>query len=205
MKPILAAALIFGATCTSLAGATDAPALFTLGETRIGGYLGIGAKYTHVDGDPAGFLDLRAAVTIDGDWAVGLSLSGLSYEKKLQALVTDGTYHLYAGYSGVTVERIMTFGSDVKSSVSLLLGQGETYYRYDNDYRKEKRWTEETIDRTTFSVMEPGIGIHYRLGGNFWLGATASYRWTSPVRMIGTSESIFRSFNAGLALTWGVF
>lgn len=177
----------------------------TIGSTTIGGSVSVGARYSTLEKQTIGFLDGKAGITIDGTWGFGLGFAGLYYDKTLSALVTDGTYHLTAGYSGIYVERIFHMTDDLMGSVGILMGQGTICYQYDKAFQKEKRWTDEVIDQTTFAVFEPAVSIQYRLGASFWMGITASYRNTSPIRLLGTSESILRNGTAGLTARWDVF
>jgi hypothetical protein len=54
-------------------------------------------------------------------------------------------------------------------------------------------------------VFEPGISAQYRIGSNFWLGITATIRNSSPVQLLGTSESILRKGGVGMNARWDVF
>lgn len=194
------------ATGTIRAQDTPAPSHgVTIGSTTIGGTVSLGGRYSTLEKRSIGFLDARAGITIDGAWGGGLGFAGLYYDRALSTLVPDGTYHLTAGYSGIYVERIFRLTDDLKGSIGVLMGQGTICYQYDKEFRKEKRWTDEVIDQTTFAVFEPTVIIQYRLGGNFWLGMTASYRNTSPIRLLGTSESILQNGTAGLTASWDVF
>lgn len=199
--------LILGlATCTARAqAAAPSDEGVKIGNTTIGGVLGVGGRYSTLEKQTVGFLDGRAGITINADWGIGLGFAGLYYDKALSTLVPDGTYHLTAAYSGIYVERIIRMGDDLKASVGILMGQGTIMYQYDNDYRKDKVWTEEVIDQTTYAVFEPSVSIQYRLGASFWLGLTASYRNTSPVRLLGTPESVLRNGTAGITASWDVF
>lgn len=202
-KLLLIVSLVLAATL--IAQPKEKNHLFTLGETNLGGYVALGGKYTTVNSDNAGILDIRAALTFDSGWAIGLGASGFSYDKKLNALVTDGTYHLEAGYAGLFVEKIFSITDDLKFSASVLMASGLTKYRYDKDFRKNKTWVEETIDQTTFFVTEPGIEITHRIAGNWWIALSGSYRLSSPVEMIGTDEEIFKNFGVGINLKYGLF
>jgi len=179
--------------------------LFSIGDTKLGGYLGTSMKYTNILDKPAGFMDFKAAVTLNGNWAFGVSASGLYYDKKLNTLVSDGTYHLYAGYVSVFVERIFSINEDFKFSLSISSGQGEAYYQYDKEYHQDKIWSEEIIDKTTFYALEPAMEIQHRVSGNFWLGLTGTFRSTSPIKLLGADESMLRKFTGGLTFKWGVF
>jgi hypothetical protein len=179
--------------------------IYQLGDVKLGGYVGTSLKYTSFENKPAGFMDFKAAVTINSRWAVGVGVSGLYYDKSLSALVDDGTYHVYANYSSLFVERMIPLNDELILSLSITSGQGEVYYQYDRDFRGDKLWSEEIIDKTTFWVFEPGIELQYNVGGNFWLGMTGSYRSTSPIELLGASEDMLKQFNGGLTFKWGIF
>lgn len=204
--------LLFVLLLTSGLSAQDAvqkDALWTItrGEHqyRIGAYAGINTKYSTYDSDPAGYLDLRAAVTLNGKYALGFSASGLYFDKKLRRVVNDGTYHIYAGYAGLFFARMFRVNEDMKLALSIFTGQGEAYYQYDKDYRENRPWYQEVIDRETFHVIEPGIEIEHRLKGNFWIGLTGSYRFTSPVELISTKDDLFQTFSYGISFKYGIY
>jgi hypothetical protein len=179
--------------------------IFTLGEKNIGAYVGTSGKYTTINSEAAGFLDFKGAIVLNSNWAVGLSLSGLYYDKPLDKLVNDGTYHLYITYGGIYLEKLFSLTENLKFSLALQTGQGEIYYQYDKDFRKEKLWSEEIIDRTTFHYWEPSLDIQYRLTGNYWIGLTGSYRNTPPIHILGTDESFLQNFSGGLTFKYGIF
>lgn len=179
--------------------------LFKIGETEFGGYLGFTGKFTNVADDPAGFADIKAGLTFSDTWAAGLFVSGLYYDKKLDNLVNDGTYHLYLSYGGIFVEKYFPLNNNITLAVCIQSGGGEAYYQYDKDYRKEKRWSEEVIDRTTFHVLEPGIELLYHIGENYRLGISGSYRSGSPLELISTDNELIHNFNGGISFKWGIF
>ena len=179
--------------------------LFTVGKHKLGGYVGTGGRISSVFSETAGFADVKVGIVFNGKWTVGLTGSALYYDKGLNDLVDDGTYHLNVGYTALFVERLFSLSDRFKLSVSIASGSGEAFYRYDKNYRKEKVWSEEYIDRTTFSMFEPALEIQYRIKGNFYLGLTGSYRNTSPLQLIGASESLLREFSGGVTLKYGIF
>lgn len=212
----LAAIILFTTTAiTTTAVAQDrmtptaqetSPGLFTTsGGHEIGLTLGVGGRYTTLFGDDAATLDLRGAFTVDRRWVVGLTGSAFNYDHTLSELVDDGSYRFEAAYGGLFVERWFGLGDDVILSLGVATGYGEAVYRYDKDFRTEKLWTEETIDRTEFAFFEPSIGLQVRVAGRIWLGAVASYRNTSPVQLLGTPETVFQKWSAGLQLGYGLF
>lgn len=183
----------------------DKTSLFMLGDTEVGLYLGTAARYTKLFGEDAGLLEFRGALTFDRRWSVGLMGAGLWYDRSLHELVDDGSYRIEMAYGGLFVERMFNLSDDFILSVSVATGYGEVKYRYDKEYRMEKRWTEETIDQTTFAFFEPTVGVQFRLGGHWGLGLAGSYRNTSPVELLGTDKGVFRKFSGGVTLTYGLF
>ncbi len=201
-KILFIAVLLFA---TSIYSQSKNNYVVSIDGTKLGFYLSTSGKYSTINSEAAGYLDYKGAVTINEKWAIGFSGTGLYYDKGLGKLVSDGTYHLYISYGALFVERIFTLSDDLKFSVSIQSGYGEAFYQYDKDYRKDKVWSEEIIDRTKFYIFEPGIELDYRVSGNFWIGVTGSYRNTSPLELIGTSETLLQKFNGGLSFKWGIF
>lgn len=179
--------------------------LFKIGDTPIGGYIGVNGRYSTVESNSVGFLDGKIVAVINENWGVGFSFSVLNYDRTLTKLVDDGSYRLNAGYAGIYVERIFSLGDDFRFAVSITSGMGETYYQYDKDYRDDKVWTEEIIDKTTFAIFEPAIEFDYNLGGNYWIGIMGSFRNTSPLDLLGADEQLFQKFTGGITLKYGLF
>ncbi len=184
---------------------TENKAIATLGKHRIGGYLGLGAKSASVFDETTSMGDFRVGVTLDARWTLGLSASGLYYDKKLSALVSDGTYHFYAGYTGLFIERTFSIAKNTKINLSWLMAQGLAYYQYDKDYRRSKVWSEEIIDAADFYMNEPAVELQQRVAGRIWLGVTASYRWSSPVWLVETSEDVMRGLSAGMSVKYAIY
>lgn len=195
--------LVFAAALT--AQTPESYGYFKIGGVELGGYIGMNTKYTEVCDNSAGMLDFKGAVTFESGWAVGLNFSGLWYDRALDEIVTDGSYHLSSGYGGIFVEKMFNVTDDFKLSLSLLFGQGNIEYIYDKQYRDDKVWYEETIDKTTYHLTEPGIEFSYRIASNWWIGVNGSYRMASPVKMIGTDEDVMRNFSSGITVRYGIF
>ncbi|MDT8323619.1 MAG: hypothetical protein RRA94_05885 [Bacteroidota bacterium] len=199
----LAIALLVFTAAT--ARAQNQETLFTMGDTEVGLSLGTAARYTTIFDDDAGLLEFKGLLTFDRTWAVGLMGAGLWYDKSLHDLVDDGSYRIEMAYGGVVVERWFSLSPDVIFSLSVATGYGEVKYRYDREYRKDKIWTEESIDQTTFAFFEPGVALQLNLSGRLWLGVSGSYRNTAPVELLGTDENVFRKFSGGVTVTYGLF
>lgn len=205
MKHICMIALFISLTATGLFGQEEPNYLFQWGDYNIGVYASLGTRISELDNNAVGWLDARAAIVIDGAWAIGIQGSGLYHDKKLDDLVADGTYHLSSGYTGIFIERMFPLGDDIRFSLSITSGAGVARYQYDKEYQKAKVWKDEIIDEVTFAVFEPGFEFQYRVGGNWWIGVNGSIRNTSPLRMIGTADGLLRKASAGLTVRWGIF
>ncbi len=200
---LLLAALLFLSSLVSAQSSKNY--FFTIEDHQIGGYAALNGRVSSLNSHTAGFADIKVMFTINGEWAIGFMGSGLYYDRGLNELVNDGTYHLNASYGAIVIERIFTLNPDMKLSLSIASGNGDVNYRYDSDYRKEKTWSEEIIDKTTFAIFEPSVEIQHRIFGNWWVGLLASYRNTSPVKLINTDEDLFRKFSGGVSIKWGLF
>ncbi len=174
-------------------------------EHKIGGYAGVGARYSKYDKNDAGFLDFKGALIFNNSIGIGLAGSGLYYDKKMDKLVNDGTYRINAGYTGLLVEKYFHLDERVMLNLSVISGYGTAFYRYDKDFRKEKVWSEEVIDADQFAVFEPQIELQLKLNDYSWIGINTGYRLTSPIKMIGTDDFILRSFSCGLSFKYGIF
>lgn len=183
--------------------------LFTLnGKNKtheIGLYGGLSGTYSQTLSEPSGWLGAKVGVVFNHKWAFGWAASGLYFDHGLDALVSDGTYHLEAGYAGMFAEYMLPLGKNVKVSFSILSGAGLAVYRYDKDFAENRPWYQEIIDQETFAVFEPGIDLMGRVSKRWWLGLNGSYRNTSPVKLTGTNELFLNKFNGGISLRYGIF
>jgi hypothetical protein len=169
------------------------------------GYIELGGKASSVFSNTTGFGDLKAGLIFKDKWVIGLAGSALFHGQELDRLVNDGSYHLYANYGGLFIERIFSFTHHLMMSIAFMTGQGEAYYQYDKPYRQAKVWSDEIIDRTTFGVQELSFTLQHRMTRNLWLGVVGSYRHTSPIEMIGTDKDLLENFNAGVVLRYHIF
>lgn len=196
MKSRFILCLVMAALATG-AQAIESPGLMS---KKINGYVGLAGRASTILNDRAGYGDVRAALQLKNNWAVGLSASGLVYDKKLSTLVQDGTYRLNLAYSGVFVEKLFSLSRNVQLSLSLMTGLGVAQYLYDKEYRREKVWKEEIIDQTTFGVQELNLNVMHRLTGPWWIGMVASLRHSAPVEMIATPENLIKNGGMGFSL-----
>jgi len=170
-------------------------------ERNIALYAGTDFSYIKYDKKDAGLVTLKAGVNID-NYTVGLSFSGLYYDKKLNKLVNDGTYHVNSGFASIFIERNFDLTDDLKLNIGISSGNGMISYRYDKDYRKNKVWSEEIIDCTEFSVLEPSIEFSYKLYDNWWFGVKGSYLNTCDIQLIGTDKDVMKTFTTGITLKY---
>lgn len=179
--------------------------LFTLDGNNIGGYIGVNPKFTTINSLGAGLIDIRAAIVVNKNWAVGFNTTGLLNDRHYSKIVKDGLYHLMASYQGLYLERIFEINNDAKYSFSFLIGQGTIKYNYCRSVIADKKWYEEIIDQTDFYIIEPSFDIYYNVYGNLWLGLNAGYNLTTSIRMMDTDEGILNKANGGLSIKYGLF
>jgi hypothetical protein len=174
-------------------------------EHTLGLFCGLSGGYNELLGKSATMIGYKAGVVFDKHWAVGFGGHALNFDHTLAELVSDGTYRLEGGYSGVFVEYMIPMGRNFKAGVTILSGMGVAQYRYTNGFAESRPWYQEIIDTETFAVFEPGIDVQARIAGKWWIGVYGTYRNTSPVKLMGTDEQFLNTFNAGVSLTFGVF
>jgi len=172
---------------------------------KVGTYLGLSGSYSPLKNSDSYWLGGRIGVVFDKKWTVGIGGNVLDYDKNLDDLVNDGTYRLQAGYAGMFVERIVPLKDWGKLSASWLSGKGITYFQYNNEYAESRPWYQELIDIEDFAINELGVEMQFRVYHNWWLGAQASYRLTSPIEMEGEDDFFLRDYSVGISLKWGIF
>lgn len=174
-------------------------------EHTIGLYGGLTGSYFELSGNNAGLLSYQLGFVVNQKYGFGLAGSGLAYDQPLNNVVTDGSYHVNSGWTGGYIERIFTLAPRLKTSLMWQSGRGVFFYRYDREYRTDKIWYEEIIDGDTYFVNKPTIKAHFRIAGNWWVGAEAAFTLASPVDVISTDEYLMRGLNYGISLSYGIF
>lgn len=210
MKTIILNLLIVFTTVGTWAQEKDAGNyLFTIkGKNKpheVGLYGSLSGSYSETLLKPSGWLGGRVGVVFNHRWAFGWAGNALYFDRKLDQLVTDGTYHLQAGYAGLFAEYMQPLGKNLKINFSIVSGAGLAFYQYDKDFAEDRPWYQEKIDQETFHVFEPGVELMARISKRWWLGINGSYRNTSPVKLMGTDERLFNKFNGGLSIRYGIF
>lgn len=206
---ILSVLIVLVSVCARAQEASGENYLFTFkGKNKIhqvGAYGSLSGSYSETLSKPSGWLSGRVGVVFNQRWAFGWAGSALYFDRKLDELVTDGTYHLQAGYAGMFAEYMLPLGKNFKINFSVVSGAGLAFYQYDKEYAESRPWYQEKIDQETFQVFEPGVELMARIGGRWWFGINGTYRNTSPVKLMGTDELLFNKFNGGVSIRYGIF
>lgn len=172
---------------------------------EVGLYLGGSVHLTEIDNKLAGSLGAKAGVVFNQRWTLGLAGRAIWYDYRQSELVSNGTYHLEAAYSGLMIEYMLPLSKSFNLNFSLLTGAGLAQYRYDHDFRKEQLWYQEIIDRETFAVFEPGVEIAMKIGERSHLGLQVTYRSTSPLELKDTDAQLLSNATAGITYRYIVF
>ncbi|MFH0756728.1 MAG: hypothetical protein V2B15_05530 [Bacteroidota bacterium] len=170
----------------------------------LGFYGGLYGAYSPVGDRSAQWYSARVGVSFNHRWGIGLAGSVLNYDYELSELVTDGTYRLQAGYTGMFVERMLNLAPWSKINLSWTSGAGVAFYQYNKDFREDRPWYEETIDTENFAANELGLELQFKTFGRWWAGLYGSYRLTSPIKLMGTDERFLTDFSAGVSLKYGL-
>jgi len=172
---------------------------------EVGLYGGLSVSYFKFTGDKAGLLSYQVGLVLDHKLGIGITGTGLAYDQHLTGLVDDGTYHINSGWNGAYIERIFNIAPGLKASLGWHSGRGVYFYRYDNEYRPSKTWTEEIIDGDTYFVNKPTLQVRWRFAGNWWLGAEAAYTLSSPIHLIGADKNAMTGASTGISIAWGIY
>lgn len=175
------------------------------GTRTFGLYGGLYGTYSTVAKKSAHWFSARLGVAINHRWGIGLSGSVLNYDYELNDIVVDGTYRLQAGSSGLFIERMFNITDWSKLNLSWTTGAGVVFYEYNKEYREERPWYEETIDTENFASNELGLELQFKTFGKWWVGFYGSYRFTSPIMLMGTEEHFLNNYSAGISLKYGLF
>jgi len=174
-------------------------------SVTVGMYGGLTGSYFQFSGDPAGLLSYQAGIVFNHKFGIGLAGSGLFYDRQMDGLVADGSYHVNSGWNGGYIERMFAITPGIRASLMWQSGQGTFFYRYDQEFRSEKIWYEEIIDGDTYFVNKPTLKAHFRFAGNWWLGIEAAYTLASPVKAIAVNENAMSGFSTGISISYGIF
>jgi len=91
-------------------------------------------------------------------------------------------YHLESGYSALLIKPKLRVNEWLEIGLPLETGNGLLQYRYANEYREDKVWTEEILDRVNHSVYSAGIEPKLLLPGHGAISLGFGYRGTGPLR-----------------------
>lgn len=171
----------------------------------IGTYISLSGTYSPLNNNDAYWLGGRIGLVFNDRWTIGIGGNALDYDHQLTTLVNDGTYRLQAAYGGMFIEHLIPLKDWGKFGVSWLSGKGLTYFQYDKEYAESRSWYDEIIDVEDFAVNELGVEFQIRVYKNWWLGAQASYRLTSPIELEGENDYFLKDYSAGISVKWGLF
>jgi len=174
-----------------------------------GGWGALTFGYSKVNDKDTYLMGARGGWLIDHHFTIGLAGNGIISDKEYYELdLEDPTkgFNLAGGYGGLFFEAIIAPNSPVHVTIPVIIGAGGISYIENsswNDYNNN--YEPYILDSDAFFVFEPGLEIELNLVRFMRLSVGGSYRYTSKVDMVGTSETMLRGFNGYFGLKFGAF
>lgn len=164
--------------------------------------LGFDINFGEIDSKITSNFSVNGALEITSFLDLGLRGTGIWYDYRMNELDNVKTYHLESAYGGIVIEPKINITKKFKISFPIFIGSGLIQYKYDHEYLDELTWTEEIIDKETYSLIEPGINFTYNLSNKVGIYANVNYRLTSPIRLIETRDDLLNIPTAGLGFKY---
>ncbi|HPJ79022.1 MAG TPA: hypothetical protein PK489_09535 [Prolixibacteraceae bacterium] len=177
----------------------------------LGFYGAYSLAYTRMDHEDGLITGGRAGMIFNHSTAVGLAGYGFFnnlgvYQWPAESMVN---YSITGGYGGIFIEPIVGGLKPVHLSFPVLLGMGGAgllrTYRPGYQEPWEEPWDFTLPEGDFFLVIEPAVELEFNLARVFRTAAYASYRFTSPVELLGKAPDVLRGFNFGLTFKLGKF
>ena len=192
----------------------DPPEMQTLFGSRsgTGGFLGLSAKSTHINGEYALLTGGSVNMVIGHSFNLGLEGYGMATSVLSNRLDTAGdAYFMQLGYGGLNLEPVIASSNVIHLTVPVLLGIGGI------GYTERHFWTEMPdgdidIDfdhsprqSRAFFVAEPGINLELNFLKWMRVAVGGSYRFTDQIHKTDPSTETIDGFSGNLSLRFGWF
>lgn len=169
------------------------------GQAKAGWFLGLDGGYSQFDKKDVWMGGISGGMIINHNFSIGLAGRGWTNRNELYyPAVTDtaGAY-LEGGYGGLLLEYTLFPKSAVHVTFPVLIGGGgasyvneDDCYDWDNDWDDDWDDHHSTLDSDAFFVIEPGVRAEVNLLKFMRLNAGVSYRYTSGLDLINTSNTL---------------
>lgn len=167
--------------------------------------IGFNNNYTEISDKTSSTLGFTAGYKFSKYFEIGINLSGIWYDYRLNELDPNKSYHVESGYSGMYLKGIINISDKIDVNMSVLSGMGLIQLKYDNKYRDELKWDEELIDREHFSIAELTMGVGYKINNLWKIGINSSYRATSDIYIETLNNDFLNNLNFGLAVEYSIY
>ena len=181
----------------------DQPRTLLTAKTARGGFGGLRAAYTRVQGRPGAIFGGRGAFLANHAFAVGLAAYGLvsRFSDRSDVANTPSSSGLAMGYGGLWLEAIVLPMEVVHVSVGALVGAGGVSYG---------RWNRGTDDNTwnrgsAMFVAEPSVAVELNVASVVRVGLEGSYRFVAGSELAGVSDHDLSGWTVGTMLKFGKF
>ncbi len=181
----------------------DQPRTLLTAKTARGGFGGLRAAYTRVQGRPGAIIGGRGAFLANHWFAVGLAGYGLvsRFNDHTDAVNTPSSSGLAMGYGGLWLEAIVLPMEVVHVSVGALVGAGGVSYG---------RWSRGMDDNTwnrgsAMFVAEPSVAVELNVASFMRVGLEGSYRLVAGSDLARVSDHDLSGWTVGTVLKFGKF
>ncbi|MCB0761355.1 MAG: hypothetical protein KDC12_07520 [Flavobacteriales bacterium] len=178
-------------------------------ERSVGAFIGFGAKFTELQGQPAMLNGLEFNLVIGRALNLGVVGYGLSTEVLNHDVVAAGDhYHFSMGYGGLNIEPVFFSRKMIHFTTPIIIGAGavtQSESSYLSWNYENYEWSADDPYRSdSFLFLEPGINAEVNLFKFMRFTAGASYRLISDVQIPGVSQKQTEGLSAhvGLRLGW---
>lgn len=186
--------------------------LFSAGTSVTGWFAGLHNSYTSLNERYTFMPGFSAGVVMNRNFMLGIAARSLSwYPESMQYTgIFNEAVYLEGGFGGLYAEPGFFSKNLVHITFPVIMGGGQCLYRTVEEYPEvedegEIDYSNKTLSRSPFFVVEPGINLELNVTGFLRLSAGYSYRIMSGLSLWNTSRTAFNYSNFNIGIKIGKF
>lgn len=186
--------------------------LFGTGSKLTGWFVDFNDTYTQLNGQITYMPGFSAGVVMNRNFRVGVLGKSLSWYPEYMRYdnVLSEPVFLEGGYAALLIESCPIDKNILHITIPIIAGGGECKYRSVEEYPEiedegEIDYGHNTLSRSPFFVIEPGVNVELNVTGFLRIYAGYSYRWMPGFNLANTSRNAFNNSNLNFGLKIGKF